>query len=213
MPAYQCCFLDERGNPVRVASLQSSNDHDAHWEAMELVIRTGLFAGSRLRQSSRSGGSSMGMMPTMRSFFVVLAVGCASLASEAVSQTFPSTSLQAFPAPFRVPQPADINPNPASRMTVSSEETELRVSPNANATALETFSFGTKVTALGTTGGWSHVDIGGRDGYISSQSLKLVSRTRRRSWYCRRRASRYLWPLSCDKRSIREAHHHNTAEV
>jgi mannosyl-glycoprotein endo-beta-N-acetylglucosaminidase len=57
-------------------------------------------------------------------------------------------------------------------MTVSTEQTELRVSPNANATALETFSFGTKVTVIGTTGGWSHVNIGGRDGYISSQFLK-----------------------------------------
>ena len=109
----------------------------------------------------------------MRSVFVVLAVGCASIASDAVSQTLPATSLQAFPAPFRVPQPADINPNPASQMTVSTEQTELRVSPNANATALETFSFGTKVTVLGTTtDGWSHVNIGGREGYIMSQFLK-----------------------------------------
>ena len=48
MPAYQCCFLDQGGNPVRVASLQSSNDHEAHREAMGLLIRTGLFAGFEL---------------------------------------------------------------------------------------------------------------------------------------------------------------------
>ena len=64
----------------------------------------------------------------MRSIFVVLAAGCALIASDAISQTLPSTSLQAFPPPFRVPQPADINPNPTSRKTVSTEQTELNSS-------------------------------------------------------------------------------------
>ena len=109
----------------------------------------------------------------MRAILVVLAVGCALIASDAVSQTLPTTSLQAFPPPFRVPQPADINPNSTSRMTVSTEQTELLLAPNANATALETFDFGTKVTVMGTTpDGWTHVNVGGRDGYINSQSLK-----------------------------------------
>jgi len=106
----------------------------------------------------------------MRSLFVALAVGCALIASDSVSQTFRSTSLQAFP--FRVPQPADINPNPTSRMTVSTEQTDLLLAPNANATALGTIGFGTKVTVMSTAGGWSHVNFGGKDGYISSQSLK-----------------------------------------
>ena len=48
MPAYQCCFLDQGGNPVRFASLQSGNDHDAHREALGLLIRTGRFAGFEL---------------------------------------------------------------------------------------------------------------------------------------------------------------------
>jgi Bacterial SH3 domain len=108
----------------------------------------------------------------MRSVFFVLAVGCASIASDAVSQTFPSTPLPALYPPYAVPQPADINPTPASQMTVSTEQAELRVAPNANATALGTFSFGTKVTVMDATDGWSHVNIGGRDGYISSQSVK-----------------------------------------
>jgi len=48
MPAYECRFLDQGGNPIRFASLQSSNDQDAHREAMRLLIRTGLFAGFEL---------------------------------------------------------------------------------------------------------------------------------------------------------------------
>jgi hypothetical protein len=48
MPAYQCCFLDRGGNPVRIASLQSGHDQDAHREAMALLIRSGRFAGFEL---------------------------------------------------------------------------------------------------------------------------------------------------------------------
>jgi hypothetical protein len=48
MPAYQCCFLDQGGNPVRIASLQCGNDQDAHREAMALLIRTGRFIGFEL---------------------------------------------------------------------------------------------------------------------------------------------------------------------
>jgi hypothetical protein len=45
-----------------------------------------------------------------------LAVGCVSIAWNAVAQTVPSTPLEAFPSPYVVPQPADINP---SRSTAS----------------------------------------------------------------------------------------------
>ena len=45
---YQCCFLDQSGNPVRYAGLNSGNDEDAHREAMALLIRTGRFAGFEL---------------------------------------------------------------------------------------------------------------------------------------------------------------------
>ena len=44
MPAYQCCFLDQGGNPVRIASLLSGDDQDVHRDAMALLIRSGRFA-------------------------------------------------------------------------------------------------------------------------------------------------------------------------
>ena len=48
MPAYQCCFLDHGGNPVRIARLQSSDDQDAHRESMALLIGSGRSAGFEL---------------------------------------------------------------------------------------------------------------------------------------------------------------------
>ena len=48
MPAYECRFLDQGGNPVRFTSLRASNDYEARGEAMRLLIRTGLFAGFEL---------------------------------------------------------------------------------------------------------------------------------------------------------------------
>jgi len=48
MPAYQCCFLDQGGNQVRIVSLQSGNDQDAHRDAMALLMRSGRFAGFEL---------------------------------------------------------------------------------------------------------------------------------------------------------------------
>jgi hypothetical protein len=48
MPAYECRFLDQCGNPVRFTNLRASNDYEARREAMTLLIRTGLFAGFEL---------------------------------------------------------------------------------------------------------------------------------------------------------------------
>jgi hypothetical protein len=48
MPAYQCCFLDQGGNAVRIASLQSADDQDAHRDAMALLMRSRRFAGFEL---------------------------------------------------------------------------------------------------------------------------------------------------------------------
>jgi hypothetical protein len=48
MPMYQCCFLDEAGSPVRTQALGSSDDRDAHREAMALLVRTGRFSGFEL---------------------------------------------------------------------------------------------------------------------------------------------------------------------
>ena len=48
MPMYQCCFLDATGSPVRTQALGSSDDRDAHREAMSLLVRTGRFSGFEL---------------------------------------------------------------------------------------------------------------------------------------------------------------------
>ncbi len=48
MPMYQCCFLDETGLAVRTQALASSDDRDAHREAMALLLRTGRFCGFEL---------------------------------------------------------------------------------------------------------------------------------------------------------------------
>ena len=48
MPAYQCCFLDQGGNAVRIASLQSADDQDAHRDAMALLMRSRRFVGFEL---------------------------------------------------------------------------------------------------------------------------------------------------------------------
>ena len=48
MPLYRCCFLDETGSAVWTQALGSSDDRDAHREAMALLVRTGRFSGFEL---------------------------------------------------------------------------------------------------------------------------------------------------------------------
>ena len=48
MPMYQCCFLDAAGSPVWTQALGSSDDRDAHREAVALLVRTGRFSGFEL---------------------------------------------------------------------------------------------------------------------------------------------------------------------
>jgi uncharacterized protein YgiM (DUF1202 family) len=108
----------------------------------------------------------------MKRRVLILALGCVLLSTGSMAQT---TSLQAFPPPFRVPQPADINPNAdqtPSQMTVSEPDTAIRSAPGADSQVLGTTGVGTKVMTLDSAGGWTHVISGGADGYISSDSLK-----------------------------------------
>lgn len=48
MPMYQCCFLNSSGSAVRTQALGSSDDGDAHREALALLMRTGRFSGFEL---------------------------------------------------------------------------------------------------------------------------------------------------------------------
>jgi uncharacterized protein YgiM (DUF1202 family) len=103
---------------------------------------------------------------------IIVALGCVLFTSASWAQT---TSLQAFPPPFRVPQPADINPNAdqtTSQRTVSEPNTEIRAAPGTDSQVLGTTGVGTKVMTLDSAGGWTHVISGGADGYINSDSLK-----------------------------------------
>ena len=112
-----------------------------------------------------------------RRIFIV-ALGCVLLSTGSMAQT---SSLQAFP--FRVPQPADINPNAdqtPSQMTVSEPNTSIRSAPGADSQVLGTTGVGTKVMTLDSAGGWTHVISGGADGYISSDALKQTGRLSRR---------------------------------
>ena len=102
---------------------------------------------------------------------VMVAVGCVLFTTASWAQT---TSLQAFPPPFRVPQPADVSPTAAQtgEMTVSDPNTAIRSAPGADSQVLSTMGVGTKVMTLDSADGWTHVIAGGAEGYISSDSLK-----------------------------------------
>ena len=102
---------------------------------------------------------------------VMVAVGCVLFTTASWAQT---TSMQAFPPPFRVPQPADVSPAAAQtgEMTVSDPSTAIRSAPGADSQVLSTMGVGTKVMTLGSADGWTHVIAGGTEGYISSDSLK-----------------------------------------
>ena len=102
---------------------------------------------------------------------VIVTIGCVMLTTASWAQT---TSLQAFPPPFRVPQPADVSPTAAQtgEMTVSDPNTAIRSAPGADSQVLSTMGVGTKVMTLDSADGWTHVISGGADGYVSSDSLK-----------------------------------------
>ena len=102
---------------------------------------------------------------------VIMAIGCVMLTTASWAQT---TSLQAFPPPFRVPQPADVSPTAAQtgEMTVSDPNTAIRSAPGEDSQVLNSIGVGTKVMVLDSANGWTHVIAGGAEGYISSDSLK-----------------------------------------
>ena len=107
----------------------------------------------------------------MASGLVIVAIGCVMLTTASWAQTTP---MQAFPPPFRVPQPADISPAPAQpgEMTVSEPETAIYSAPGENSQVLNSIGVGTKVMVLDSADGWTHVIAGGAEGYISSDLLK-----------------------------------------
>ena len=53
MPRYQCCFLDESAEIVRIEVLDSCDDRDACREAMTLMARIGRFCGFELWDHGR----------------------------------------------------------------------------------------------------------------------------------------------------------------
>jgi hypothetical protein len=53
MPTYQCCFLDENEEIVRIEVLGSRDDRDAHREAMILMAKIGRFSGFELWDDRR----------------------------------------------------------------------------------------------------------------------------------------------------------------
>ena len=53
MPRYQCCFLDESAEIVRIEVLDSCDDRDACREAMTLMARIGRFCGFELWDDGR----------------------------------------------------------------------------------------------------------------------------------------------------------------
>ena len=101
---------------------------------------------------------------------VIVVIGCV-ITTASWAQTTP---MQAFPPPYRVPQPADISPTAAQtgEMTVSDPETAIRAAPGENSQVLNSIGVGTKVMVLDSANGWAHVIAGGAEGYISSDSLK-----------------------------------------
>jgi hypothetical protein len=53
MPTYQCCFLNENGNIVRIEVLGCGDDRDVRREATTLMAKTGLFSGYELWDEGR----------------------------------------------------------------------------------------------------------------------------------------------------------------
>jgi hypothetical protein len=53
MPAYQCHFLNDDGQPVRTEVLRASATSDARREAMTLLTKVGRFSGFELLAEGR----------------------------------------------------------------------------------------------------------------------------------------------------------------
>jgi uncharacterized protein YgiM (DUF1202 family) len=110
--------------------------------------------------------------PFMRS--IVVAAGCMSLALAAHAQTStaPSQPLPTPPPLVEQPGNAGNTTSNLADMTVTRNGTAVREEPNDGSQLLASLNEGTKVLAIGTAGGWTHVIVGGTDGYVNAQSLK-----------------------------------------
>jgi hypothetical protein len=53
MPTFHCHLLDLSGVVVRTEVLRASDEHDAHRDAMSLVMKIGRFAGYELWENGR----------------------------------------------------------------------------------------------------------------------------------------------------------------
>jgi hypothetical protein len=131
----------------------------------------------------------------MRPGLAILAVGCLLLAAAAQAQTSPNQpetapastgetlaspdeAGQLNSAPITPAPSLDQPGNPGSpnsnlvEMIVARDGTEVRETPDATAQLLGHLDTGTQVLVIGNADGWSHVLVGGTDGFVHSDSLK-----------------------------------------
>ena len=133
----------------------------------------------------------------MRPSLAIIAVGCVLLSAGARAQTqaipnqpetapastgetlaSPDEANQLNSAPITPTPSLDQPGNPGSpnsnlvEMIVTRDGTEVRETPNATAQLLGHLDTGTQVLVIGSADGWSHVLIGGTDGFVHSDSLK-----------------------------------------
>jgi hypothetical protein len=129
----------------------------------------------------------------MQPSFAVIVAGCILLAVAAQAQTSTAPS-DALPSPSQLGEPAQpgepgqatITPPPVndqpgnasakgsnlSDMTITRDGTEVRETPDGGSRLLGRLDAGVKVLAIGTSGEWTHIIVGGTDGFVSSQALK-----------------------------------------
>lgn len=136
----------------------------------------------------------------MQGRIAILAAGCVLLALAAQAQTSmtapdlssggtppvatgetlpsPAEASQLNSSPLKPPPTIDQPGNPSSptsnlsEMTVARDGTPVRETPSNDAQLLATLDTGTQVLVIGKADGWSHLLVGGTDGYVASDSLK-----------------------------------------
>jgi hypothetical protein len=131
----------------------------------------------------------------MRPSLAILAVGCILLPAAARAQgvsnqpeTPPASTGETLASPDEASQlnSAPIQPPPSldqpgnagspnsnlTDMVISRDGTEVRETPNSNGQLLARLDTGTQVLVIGNADGWSHVLVGGTDGFVHSDALK-----------------------------------------
>jgi uncharacterized protein YgiM (DUF1202 family) len=134
-------------------------------------------------------------MVAMQPRFAILAAGCVLLAVATQAQTSmtqtetppaptgetlpsPAEASQLNSTPIKPPSTIDQPGNPdsptsnLSEMTVARDGTEIREMPDKGSQLLASLDTGTQVLVIGKANGWSHVLVGGTDGFVTSDSLK-----------------------------------------